>query len=141
MLILNDFVAESNKIEGIFSVTRAEIDAPVEFLAEPVTVETLELFVKRVANAELRTKPGMNVQIGKHVAPRGGPGIRPALQQVLLGLNHYDVHLNYLTLHPFMDGNGRSSRALWLKMHGRIPPLGFLHTFYYQTLGAHDGRA
>jgi hypothetical protein len=37
---------------------------------------------------------------------------------------------------PTTDGNGRSGRALWLWcMRGRAP-LGFLHQFYYQTLGA-----
>lgn len=142
MLTLYDFVAESNKIEGYFSVAQSEVDAHIDFLAEDVTVESLELFVRRVAGprAVLRTKPGQNVRVGSHIAPPGGPDVPRDLGLILLGKDAHRVHLEYLTLHPFMDGNGRSARALWLKMHGRIPSLGFLHTFYYQTLGAHDDR-
>ena len=53
----------------------------------------------------------------------------------------YDIHRRYETLHPFMDGNGRSGRILWAwqMIHHDIRPglsLGFLHAFYYQTLDA-----
>ena len=44
----------------------------------------------------------------------------------------------YEMLHPFMDGNGRSGRALWAWMMLRLGQdpfaLLFLHRFYYQTL-------
>ena len=46
-----------------------------------------------------------------------------------------ETHVRYELLHPFLDGNGRSGRALWLWLMGQAP-LGFLHTFYYQTLSA-----
>ena len=50
----------------------------------------------------------------------------------------YVLHCRYESLHPFTDGNGRSGRALWLWMMGGIEeaPLGFLHTWYYQSLEA-----
>ena len=53
----------------------------------------------------------------------------------------FGIHLRYETLHPFMDGNGRSGRILWAwqMLHHDIAPgirLGFLHAFYYQTLAA-----
>jgi hypothetical protein len=41
----------------------------------------------------------------------------------------YPAHIRYEKLHPFMDGNGRSGRAIWaLMMRGRDPfSLPFLH--------------
>ena len=48
----------------------------------------------------------------------------------------FAVHVAYENLHPFMNGNGRSGRALWLWHMGGIEkvPLGFLRTWYYQSL-------
>lgn len=140
------FVVESNRIEGILRPpSRAEIDASSAFLSlERVRVRDLETFVLACAHAPLRRRPGMDVQVGDHVAPRGGPDIEPALVELLeraqLNAAHpHAVHYDYEKLHPFMDGNGRSGRILWawqMLAHGHSPgiALGFLHAFYYQTL-------
>ena len=52
------------------------------------------------------------------------------------------THCLYEELHPFLDGNGRSGRVLWLwQQRGRpTPPLLFLHRFYYESLDDFDGR-
>lgn len=142
---LRKFIEESNKIEGI--------DRPVSFMElaahemilglDTVGVADLERFVAAVQpGAVLRREIGVNVRVGDHIAPLGGPQIEPWLQGILINdMNPFDRHREYLTLHPFTDGNGRSSRVLWLHDHGGlVPQIGFLHRFYYDTLQAHDSR-
>lgn len=88
----------------------------------------------------------MNVRIGNHRPPPGGPGIATELSKLIRqaidnDATPFDIHRRYETLHPFMDGNGRSGRILWawqMIEHDIAPGLnlGFLHAFYYQTLDA-----
>ena len=88
-------------------------------------------------NAILRDKEGYNVRVGSYYPPKGGPQIRVNLDRLLnasLELGPYKTHIEYEKLHPFTDGNGRSGRALWA-WQMRYFPLGFLHHWYYQSLG------
>lgn len=141
---LEDFVEESNKIEGILRPpTEKELNMLANFLdLDRLTVDSLVAFVNVYQpGAHLRLN-GEMVYVGSHVPPEGGQAILYHLQAILDAvdtgdISAFDVHVTYETLHPFTDCNGRSGRALWLWMMtrtGNDVPLGFLHTFYYQTL-------
>ena len=142
MWTLEDFVRESNWIEGILrDPTEDEIRAHERLVSlDKITVMDLEIFVTLVQpGAVLRSQIGRDVRVGNHIAPRGGPDIEFSLINILDRAGDrgvYETHLAYEKLHPFTDGNGRSGRALWLWHMGGNAPIGFLHQFYYQTLDA-----
>ena len=140
---LDEFVRESNRIEGIArEPTSEEIQAHIIFInkAFPNTAD-VEAFVLAIAPGHrLRDKHGLDVRVGDHIAPRGCAEIRTALDTFMsriadgADLYHpWQAHIDYETLHPFTDGNGRSGRAIWL-WQMQAAPIGFLHQFYYQTL-------
>ena len=142
---MKEFVLESNRIEGIHRATEVEVAAHEKFLAlDYVTVDDLIKFVSVCQpDAKLRNVPGLDVWVGNHLPPCGGEGVQYALEVLLYSMTTpYTTHLSYEHLHPFTDCNGRSGRVLWAwqmnKIHGKVPDIGFLHTFYYQTLGECD---
>jgi hypothetical protein len=139
-----DFVIESNRIEGIKDTTPAQIAEHKRFVAlKELSVAELCAFVNVYQpNAVLRNHKGLDVRVGNHFPPLGGPEVAMQLTDLIARINEgiitdpYRAHVEYETLHPFTDCNGRSGRVLWYWMMRNDPThkLGFLHVFYYQAL-------
>lgn len=139
-----DFIKESNRIEGIHrEPTQAEIAEFDRFLhLDIITIKDLKKFVKVYAPGHvIRDRTTLNVSIGGYYAPFGGKQIVTRLQDILDNMQQegaYKTHVAYELLHPFTDCNGRSGRAIWawqiLKKNHKLPDIGFLHSFYYQSL-------
>jgi hypothetical protein len=140
-------VSESLRIEGIVRPpTVDEIAEHQRFMnLESLSISELEAFLKVFRpGARLRLYPGQdNIIVGSHVPPKSGEHIAAQLQALLSAVNArqidwWSAHVEFETLHPFSDGNGRLGRAIASNLLRISSPsrleLGFLHAFYLQTL-------
>ena len=140
-------VAESLRIEGIVRPpTEDEIAEHQRFThLATLSISELEAFLKVFRpGARLRLYPGQDdICVGTHVPPKSGEHIAAQLKALLTDINAkkidwWEAHIEFETLHPFSDGNGRLGRAIASNMLRATKPsradLGFLHAFYLQTL-------
>lgn len=153
---LETFAEMSNKIEGIYSSTRhvQHADALIQYLNNPrwCSLSAIEEFVRTIQpDAHLRTQPSHRVFIGGREAMSplmAKLRVEGLLDNVQNGsIRPWEAHCEYEYIHPFMDGNGRSGRALWLaqmlcwqKLDLADLAYPFLQMFYYQTLTGYAGN-
>lgn len=143
--------AESRAIEGLGSsaedATRLE-----DFVHGELTMDTVKGFCWAEAGAPLRIEPWQNVTIGERLCPTGGTAVAQALVGILEEVRaargeppKWETHAKFLWWHPFMDGNGRTGRAIWLWQASRnwrswqlVEMLPLLQCLYYEALSASD---
>lgn len=150
--LLELFILESNMIENEFpDIGEPMIQLYRNFINYPLmTVTALNAFVITICpkKGKIRDNFGMDVMVGHHIAPPGSPNMPNILDDHLKSCPRrtpYENHLRYENLHPYLDGNGRSGRALWLReeyqLNGNtVPRRSFLHQFYYDTLANQETR-
>lgn len=149
---IHRFLMESNSIEGIFhEPDTTEVQDVYQFfkLKNLCLFDVTTLQSKLVPNAPLRDKFGLNVRVGQYIPPPGSPELKTEFSALITNISDNIItpfigHMVFETLHPFMDGNGRMGRIVWawhMITNNKSPfDLGFLHTFYYQTLMKCTGR-
>ena len=145
VMYATSFVTESNLIEGITrSPTDLELLEHIKFYKlTKITIPALEHFISVYQpGTKLRDKKGLDVKIGKSIPISGGSDIRRRLIKLLDDINNrkispYEAYISYELLHPFMDCNGRSGRALWQWLMYR-PQMTFLRQFHHQAIQYHE---
>lgn len=141
------FCMENNTMYGTRRPTLLKhVDATEQLIRQDtVSVEDMMSLADVFSpGTELRTVPGMNSRVGPESfrPPPGGPEMMDRFVDLMRRANEgehpYKIHQEYLTLHPFRDGNGRTGRVLWAwgMINQNLRPwlkVGFLRAWYYQS--------
>lgn len=120
------------------------------FVEGPLSVTTLCDYVWSEANQKIRSEPWMNVRVASHVAPPGGERVVQELENIIASAlvdSPYETHGKFLYLHPFLDGNGRSARAIlaWQALRNpvwaeQIKAYSILKAIYFMALDHADAQ-
>lgn len=142
---LEDFIIESNNIEGE-KTFGLELAIYEWWLANDLSESNLKEFHKRLCDVRgqlTKSQRGTYRKCEVFIA-----GLRKDAERVVADMHelfsdeghNYSTpllfHKRYEFIHPFVDLNGRTGRAIWLHqmLQKQDVPLGFLHTWYYQSL-------
>ena len=116
----------SSAIEGVTDPQAVILhrDALRNYLYQPITDRSLLDLHQHIMHRQEHAQPGryrtIQVYIGNHVPPPPGP-VPELMEELLQFANRSDIdpvvqaawaHLQFETVHPFADGNGRTGRAL-----------------------------
>ena len=150
--VLRKFIIQSWSIEG-YKIGGDALDEAL--LAHKTLFNTIEKNTSFAIQefcgqygGKLRDKIGLNVRVGNHVPPEGGPDLKVRFENLCDDIDRMNAnetivefHKRYETLHPFTDVNGRSGRAILFWQMDRIGNYeylalenSFLHFWYYQSL-------
>lgn len=147
---LYDFAKESNDIEGISGFdSNDDMTRALKCLIykKKLTLENIVRFAFALdPKCVLRAKAGMDVRIGAFIPQRGGEALVRNVEAFLELQNNkehrrnpFEAYIQFETFHPFMDGNGRTGRAIWLwqmLQEECYNDLGFLRIYHYQSFDA-----
>lgn len=139
---LEKFIEESNKIEGELTILSRELPIYEWWLAQELTESMLMQLHYKLCTARKQVEPRYrgvyrNCPVWIAGEERGHYNIEGMMKDLFDEMPEpFEFHKRYEHIHPFVDLNGRTGRAIWLHqmLEKQDVPLGFLHTWYYQSL-------
>lgn len=149
--VLTQLCTESRAIEGL-SPSDASVTVLRAFLSTPLTLDSVKAYCYAEAGTVVRARAGMDVRVGRYICPPGGPAIPTELETIVNDAAQqswpsWNTHARFLNLHPFMDGNGRTARAIYIhqgmqSQHGFqwLASRPLLQSLYYSALSDNDAR-